>query len=59
MLCAKYLKSIFNYFLKTQFGFRSNHSTALTVANVYDDLVFNKDKANVIGRIFVGSKKSV
>ena len=48
----------YNYLLQTQFGFRSNHSTVLAVANVYDYLVLNKDKGNVAYRIFVNLKKA-
>ena len=47
-----------NYIMKTKYGFRVGHSTTLSVADVYDDLLLHKDNGNVLCSIFADLKKA-
>jgi len=38
--------------MPTQFGFRENYSTTLAIAHLYDQILKERDKNNVVGCIF-------
>jgi len=45
LICSRLYSFVTSHFVlrPQQYGFRTNHSTELAIAAIYDDMIYNKD----------------